>query len=97
MASTSNVIHSVTTRVSPMLPASLEANHSFTDISGDDSLEELLIPNATLAIGIFKDLIENFLRVHFSDLKNAITVSNRYNPKLSHCTTYINAILVLNY
>ena len=53
VASTSNVIHSVTTRVSPMLPASLEANHSFTDISGDDSLEELLIPNATLAIGIF--------------------------------------------
>ena len=50
VASASNVIHSVTTRISPMLPASMEAKHSFTDISGDDSLEELLTPNSTMAI-----------------------------------------------
>ena len=51
VTSSSNVIHSVTSRVSPMLPASMASNnHSFTDISGDDSLEELLVPNSTLAI-----------------------------------------------
>ena len=51
VASASNVIHSVTTRISPMLPASIGlAKHSFTDISGDDSLEELLTPNSTMAI-----------------------------------------------
>ena len=33
-----------------MLPASMEAKHNFTDISGDDSLEELLTPNSTMAI-----------------------------------------------
>ena len=46
----SSGIYSVTTRVSPLMPSSSLEVKSFSATSGDDSLEELLLPNSTIAI-----------------------------------------------
>ena len=47
----SSGIYSVTTRVSPLMPSSSLEVKSFSATSGDDSLEELLLPNSTIAVG----------------------------------------------
>ena len=49
ISSPANGVYSVTTRVSPLMPASIDAK-SFSATSGDDSLEELLLSNSTIAI-----------------------------------------------
>ena len=52
ISSPASGVYSVTTRVSPLMPnasSSLDAK-SFSATSGDDSLEELLLSNSTIAI-----------------------------------------------
>lgn len=47
----SSGVYSVTTRVSPLMPTALDQQaRSFSATSGDDSLEELLLPNSTIAM-----------------------------------------------
>ena len=46
----SSSIYSVTTRVSPLTVSSSWETKSFSGTSGDESLDELLLPNSTMAI-----------------------------------------------
>ena len=50
ISSPASGVYSVTTRVSPLMPAASLNAKSFSATSGDDSLEELLLSNSTIAI-----------------------------------------------
>lgn len=50
ISSPANVIHSVMTRVSLAMKQTNKETQSYSAMAGDDSLEELLLPNATVAI-----------------------------------------------